>query len=106
MAELLPFPVTICLHRPIYESGISEPPWGCWVWFRSGDGTSLSSYFPRNTRRMGLLLQQKLMLNFYFAFSSMNREEETAVKTLEPAAEIHLSSLRVTQTDEGLNSEG
>lgn len=45
------------------------------------------------------------MLNFYFAFSSINREEKTAVKTLEPAAEIHPSSLSVTQIDEGLNAE-
>lgn len=55
MAKLLLFPVRICLHRPSYESGISQPPWGCcWVWCRSRDGTSLSSYFLRNTKRMGL----------------------------------------------------
>lgn len=110
-AKLLLFPVQICLHRLIFESGISQPPWGCcwllWVWCRSGHETSLSSYFSRNPKRMGLFSSRNwcLISNYWrlfiqlfliekFAFSSINREERTAVKTLEPAAEIHLSSLR------------
>lgn len=48
----------------------------------------------------GTFLQQKLMLIFYLAFSSINshspnREKKTAVKILEPAAEIHQISILV-----------
>lgn len=45
------------------------------------------------------------MLHFYFAFSSTNREEKTAVKALEPAAESHRAPSE-QQSDEGLSTEG